>query len=758
MNTTQCRFVTRRNTVLALSAIFVGLSLASVAQAEQRLEGEDALDKLTKPVSKVEFGVGNVTRNSLAGDYTGLGDKGAYAIGSLDLRGGDAYDSGGTQRWRIRGESLGLDSRRIDAEYGEQGKYKVRASFDDIPKMRSDTYQTPFNGVGGNNLTLPVGWVANVGAPTTATTNAASMNLSGMHNVQIGTDRKKGEGGVSVNITPEVEFSAGYKEENKDGTKITGGITGSSSSYASTLLPEPVNYNTRQFDANLSYNTKKGQFQLGYYGSLFENKNKALDWQNPWATNAGTGVVGGIAQGQMGLAPDNQFHQFNASGGYNFDKNTRLTVNASRGVGTQDQTFLPYVISPTNVTGSVITGGPLGLNLPTTSLSGEVVTTNLYTKLTARPIDKLNVAASYKYDDRDNQTASKAYYGILNDGASLVPDSYTPGYQLSQYNIARDVKKQTGTLEADYTFLPRTAVKLGYDFQEIDRTYSETDETKENTFRIGLRSTSVESGFAGGIGYLHAERTQSNYTYFATDSALAGGFSPGSVGQQKYMFANRDRDKVHANVSYTPPALAKLTLQADVGINHDDYSKSLFGMIDDRGWNTTLDATYAFSEVFAASAFYTHENTKADQLVPASGATITLPLAYGYKLTDETDTFGVGVKDKGLMDGRLELGGNASVVLAKTQYDERNVNGYNTPVLPLPEITSHAYTLGVNGRYEVSKNSAVKASYVWQKLTSADWGTQGIQNTTVSGVLPDGEQAPNYTVQFLGISYQHTFW
>ncbi|MBF0462910.1 MAG: MtrB/PioB family outer membrane beta-barrel protein [Magnetococcales bacterium] len=130
---------------------------------------------------------------------------------------------------------------------------------------------------------------------------------------------------------------------------------------------------------------------------------------------------------------------------------------------------------------------------------------------------------------------------------------------------------------------------------------------------------------------------------------------------------------------------------------------------------------------------------------------------FTYDLTDKTDTFGVGIKDKGLMDGKLELGGNASIVLASTQYDTKfPAASFN--VLPFPEITSDSYVLKFNGRYELDKNSAFKASYVWRKVKSNDWTYDNLTATPTASMVNDNETSPNYTVQFLGISYQRTFW
>ena len=346
MNRTQCRFVIRKNTLLALSALFVGCSLASVAQAEQRLEGDEAFDKLTKPVSTMEVGAGYVSKDSFkAGDYTGLNNEGAYAIGNLDLRGGAAYDSASALRWRVKGENLGLDSRRVDAEYGEQGKYRIKAGYSEIPKLRSDSYQTPYNGTGSTYLTKPAGWVNTTAFAGTAASTTANMPqlAASMHPVPIETERKKGDAGLSVFVTSALELKANYSEEHKSGNKLIGNSMWSSPS-ASSLLVEPNDFNTRQFDASLNYNSKKGQFRLGYYGSLFDNKNTGLQFDNLFYPTGGTPATTNAATlGQLGLAPDNEFHKFDISGNYKFDRTTRLALKASRSTGTQNQPFLPYM-------------------------------------------------------------------------------------------------------------------------------------------------------------------------------------------------------------------------------------------------------------------------------------------------------------------------------------------------------------------------------------------------------------------------------
>ena len=57
------------------------------------------------------------------------------------------------------GTNLGLENRNLYAEFGKQGKYRFFAAMTELLANRSDTYQTPYLGVGTDNLTLPSNWM-----------------------------------------------------------------------------------------------------------------------------------------------------------------------------------------------------------------------------------------------------------------------------------------------------------------------------------------------------------------------------------------------------------------------------------------------------------------------------------------------------------------------------------------------------------------------------------------------------------------------
>ncbi|MDD5298233.1 MAG: MtrB/PioB family outer membrane beta-barrel protein [Rhodocyclaceae bacterium] len=148
-----------RVSVLAVHGALVAMACLSTAYADD----EDAtVESLTTPVKTLSVGVTGVDKSSAKfGEYNGLNQSGVYGDANVDLRGGGSWDSSNTGRWRVTGNNLTVDGNRdAQAEIGQQGSFRFKFGYDELTHYRSDTYQTPFQGVGTNNLTLPGNWTA----------------------------------------------------------------------------------------------------------------------------------------------------------------------------------------------------------------------------------------------------------------------------------------------------------------------------------------------------------------------------------------------------------------------------------------------------------------------------------------------------------------------------------------------------------------------------------------------------------------------
>ena len=337
-------------TILAASIAAIGLSAPLAAQAE-----DDDLRSLTRPSSEVEVGIGNVSDSSYKfGDYgRGLENSGAYLIGNVRM---NTRSDNNANYLEIIGRNLGLSgSRDFTIKGGEQGNYGLSFEYDELSKLHSDSYQTPYTGMGSSTLVKPSPWAISgtVGANTNISTATMTNLAANMKRFNVETQRKATGLGVTKQLDGGWDLALNFKREKKEGTQLTGAVIQTrnfNENRGATLAPEPVDYTTDLFDVVARYAGEELQMQVGYHASLFDSASQPLVWDNLYYNAASLPGVPGVSTGQGGNAltgrhapmPDNQFHRVKASGGYAISKETRLTGNLSFGRTTQNEAFLPY--------------------------------------------------------------------------------------------------------------------------------------------------------------------------------------------------------------------------------------------------------------------------------------------------------------------------------------------------------------------------------------------------------------------------------
>lgn len=682
-----------RASVLATRAALAALVAAPAAYAA---DGDaNLIRELTQPTSFLEAGLGYVTQDSFKfGEYNGLFRRGAFGIFNLDVRGGGTWDSNDATRWRIAGTDLGLEDRDFRAEYGQQGSFRVNIGYDELRRNRSDTYETPYLGVGTGTLTLPPGWIkpivpqvsgsainfralspatglapALVGGVVTAPTAAqqATVNriiaadVPAFNDVDLSTKRKSVDGGFSYEIDRHWELKVSAKHERKEGLKPLGAVTSQVNEYA-TILPDPIDQTTDQYNVSLSYTAEKGFVQLAYYGSVFRNDVQSVTWQD---ANDPT------KSATLASAPSNDFHQVLLTGGYNFSPSTKLVLNASYGRNTQNEAF---------VTLGQNNQFPVGF--PASSLNGLVVTKAFNAKLTAKPAKGLNLVAAYKFDDRDNQTPVNTYLfqdanearatGASAFNAALGLPANTLGSNINIYaNRPYSKKVNQFDLDGNYQVARGQVVAAGYEYQQIDRrcdgswiNCADAPKSRENTARLEWRTNAIEN-VTTRLAYAYSERrvdydenaflalvpmanvvpaggaTISAYQYLLATGLTGFGpvagfplvpltgnaaiFSPNNnilpqalygsrnnineeVGMRRFNMADRNRDKLRGSVNWD--ANDQLSLQGSLEYNKDDYTHSMYGLRNAENWALNLEGSYAFSGDLTANVFYTHEDIK----------------------------------------------------------------------------------------------------------------------------------------------------
>src|SRR5882672_6157211 len=167
---------TLRTKRLALGGALTVLLIPACLQMAMAAE-DPAVAALTQPTSTVEIGAGAVSDDSYKfGEYNGLERQGGFLLGNLDLYGGDRYDSDSVRRWGLNANDIGLKTGDAEFTFREQGRFRFDLGYDDFRRNLSDSYQSPFLGLGSTNLTLPAGWLK----PQVPQVNATNLNYRGL--------------------------------------------------------------------------------------------------------------------------------------------------------------------------------------------------------------------------------------------------------------------------------------------------------------------------------------------------------------------------------------------------------------------------------------------------------------------------------------------------------------------------------------------------------------------------------------------------
>lgn len=741
--------------VTAVFALLLGASSPVSAETDDLIDLSTIPRAFTTNPSIVEFGLNYNSDDSFRfGDFTGLEEERAYFLGRMDLWSRSGYDSGSARFWRFQASNLGLNSRSIHLSFEEQGRFAFNLDYDQVPKFQSDRGREFFGGGGGAYLTLPAGWVG-ANAPSGMTQLGASLT-----DLEVEHERRTLGGGFKLMLGPNWKLHARYDSLTKKGTKSTAAlIAASGGNPRAALVPEPIDFGIRDLDLDLEYATPAGQFKLGYTGSSFVNRDVSLIWQVPYNQGAWdpTASFTGGGLGQKSLPPENRFDQITASGGYNFAGNTRLTLNAALGRMKQDETFLPYSVNP-NLT--------VATPLPRNSLDGEINTTVYQFRISSRPLAKLSLGASWRYDDRDNDTPRNMYIYIPSDAV----DQGAITASTARFNHPLSFTKKELELTGRYRLLRRTSLSLKYELEQIDRTFSNVSKTRESGFTAKLKSqpTSFLSlavdayqSRRSGSRYDSAEGFLTGHTanYLATVAANLQ--FEDHLSTRRYYLADRDRKKIGLSATLMP--LDSLNVGFVLDHVDDDFGSIGVGLADRRSTSFTMDVSFAPTEWLNTHAFLTIEEFDSNQggwEFSGGGTKLANSLDANRMWTttnkDRVHTLGVGI-DVPLLGDKLSLEIDYLYSQAREKVDV-NVGSALTAAAPFPDTVSRLHNFRVGLDYKMNENVTMKLGYLSETLSMHDWQYEGVLPATMSQVIATGDRPPDYGAYLLSWSFEYKFW
>ena len=463
-----------RGSVLALHGAF---GLVGVAWAQV----DPALVELTQPKNTAEIGVGSSgPASAKANEYTGLVKQDAYLFLHFDLRGGGAYDSQDATRWHVVARDLGTKAASLFGDYGVQGSYRLSYSLDELLRNQSDSYQTPYLGIGTHSLQLPSNWavivvpelsattpnarglspdVTNSGVivkgvltpPTAAQVAAAtkiqSADLPAFRAIGLSTLRTSFNLGWETFAGERWRFNASYGEEHKSGMKPLGAHSHATGGDVSSILPIPIDQDDRKAMLGTSYTGESLQLQATMDVAAFTNNVPSVSWSLWSAPTLGA---------TMSTAPGNVMDKVALTANYAIAPTTHLVASYSHASTWQNAPFLSDTTAPI---------------VPVSSAHARVRNESASLKLSDRSVRNLNLSLGFKFDRRENRTPVNTYLFYDNNEA---PSGTSPFQYLyptvtgmgTNINIAANTpyshKVEQGTLDASYQLSPGNQLKAGW--------------------------------------------------------------------------------------------------------------------------------------------------------------------------------------------------------------------------------------------------------------------------------------------------------
>jgi len=700
--------------LLATGAAFPAHAEEKGAAAEESKSAvaEEIEEAAALVTGTIEYGLGYVSDDSYGfGRFTGLEEEGLFLVGGIDAE----FRPGRPDYLHFHARDLGLDSRWLLFEYGEQGKFETHLEYNQLPSFKMDSAQTPYQGVGTNTLTV---------APGASPTSLLPLKLE--------TERRRVSGGFSLFSGANWKTSLDVRHETKEGTDWIGGALlataggggggaggGIGRTYA-VILPEPVDQTTTQMDASLEYSNKRTQWKMNFHTSLFNNANSSLRWEDP-----GFAVSGGAslpAEGQLALAPDNRFFQLSFSGATSITDTTRFTGAWSVGLMKQDDAFLPYGID-----GSAAATAAL----PRDSLDGEVRVYNARLGLTSRPLKPLRLKAKYSYDQRDNRTPQAAYdYDRLDSGR-------TP--TVAAVNEPLSYRKHKLDLDANYRFSSSWSGAVGYEYRNTDRENSDVDKSREHIGTASLRWRPLDQ-LDGVLRLTKSEREASSYEAELTNQ---------NPLLRKYNLTDRDQTRTGILVNYVPVDTVNIGLSADM--IKDEYTESALGLAETDGKSYNLDISFYPSEDLQLHAFYTYDRMDSQQLGSDAPATTLYRVDY----EDRVDTIGLGAEIKNVWK-RWDLAVNYRYSMGEGDISHTDIIPTGSPTA-FPTLSNDLHHLELSASYDLSKKMQLKVAALYEELTTEDWVVDGVSPYPDNRLLTLGNDSEDYDAWAFVIAVRHEF-
>lgn len=757
---------------LTAAAAVVAAAFGTAAIAEPMLQHRNVsriADMSRWTDNYVELGVGYNSKDSYKfGEWTGLREDGPFPIVGLNWLSRAADND--AAYWQVHGAGLGLETRMLSAEAGVQGRWKLTGSADRLVRSELDSGSYIHQGLGGNRLTLAPG-CSGFGSVT-------AINTACLQPYKIEQGRDFYRLGYGATLSSEWDVSVNYREDVRDGTRVMGFIVNGFGQ--SISVPYAIDDHTQQVETLLSYASKQAQFQLGYTYSRYENELADLQIVNPIGTPT--------LPNRMSLAPDNEFHQLQATGALSLGRTTRLTTKLSYGLGTQDESFLPFSIN----------GGGTDLALlPRRSLDGEVVKTLFDVSLATRPSDASSLKLGYQYYDYDNRTP-RAEYLYWGRDAAVAPN---PNSAATRTSTPVSSTEHKAVVDGDYYLAANTVLRGLVEYRQVQYDLLDRAETESTKAGLELRRPVFDT-VMGSIGYWYTEKTgaeydknvffRNSYTNPTFQTSVNGGNLTNHPSVRAFIYADYDEDRFRTSANWAMTETVSLQSSLDgyrQRFKGPDCARIIDPLADNalpdlpdtclgrtlaEGGSLNLDLQWQPEENLALFSFL----NLAETVIEQRGRTWALSTTNAFSAADtRRDWFGrstnqdhsVGLGGKWLPKETIDLGFQyvfghsvSKTAILQNAVTTAPLGSGNAGALPqstaLPDAETTTHTVQLYAKWNVNRKLTFRLNYLYETLESSNWAYDGIGVTANSFVLMTGQASPKYENHVVGASVALHSW
>ena len=422
-------------------------------------------------------------------------------------------------------------------------------------------------------------------------------------------------------------------------------------------------------------------------------------------------------------------------------RSTRLSADGQVGQWTQNEQQL---IGWTTNTAILTPGGIPAVDapLPINQLDGKIKTTALNGYFTTRFGSNLRFNARYRYYDNDNQTPRTPFAGYVrfdavweDIGRITVPFGFTNNF-FDTY--------------LTYDFGTAADIEVGWKYNKRDRTFRETEQTTENTFRVA-GDVRTGGGLTARALYEFGSRDYDHYDgiHGEEQSFLPPHGDPANqTVLRRYDQANRDRKRLGAQLQWSPGS-GVVTVAASYFHNKEEYDQSPvscegisnadefcvgdmsrpLGLVEATYETFSLDLDYTPNTRTTLYGYYSREDIMDLQTGRQSGGSLTLDPSWNWtsQVDNKVDTIGAGA-DFALVPETLFLkllyryqkfDGNNAFTGGESLRDPENIGDYDDTEINF---------LGANLKWQFTEAWAVGIGGFWEKYVIHDSQTGEILN------------------------------